>query len=138
MLMPLERMRVGMSSESASQTQTPGPMAKNETKTNSKTAVSQPLFSLGHGRDERMVNFQRRVRGRVKIGKRILEKRRSTFFAGTQLSRVISIGLAAASSERTAAVAPLKIAVGINHDERGGLAGKIVAGAARLVSRLRD
>ena len=26
-LMPLERMRVGMSSESASQTQTPGPMA---------------------------------------------------------------------------------------------------------------
>src|SRR5258708_28959629 len=49
MLMQLERMRVGMSSESASQTHTPGPTAKNDMKIKRQIAVSQPFCSSGTG-----------------------------------------------------------------------------------------
>ena len=47
--MPLERMRVGINSDSASQTHTPGPMAKNAMKQNVNPAVSQPFCVLGTG-----------------------------------------------------------------------------------------
>jgi hypothetical protein len=49
MLIPFERMRVGISSDSASHTQTPGPAAKKAMKEKVKSAVSQPLRSLGTG-----------------------------------------------------------------------------------------
>ena len=69
MLMPLERMRVGMSSESASQTQTPGPTAKNAMKRKQANGREPAVVFVGHGRDERVFNFQRsRSRG-VKVGK---------------------------------------------------------------------
>src|ERR1039458_10684514 len=49
MLIPLERIRVGINSESASQTQTPGPIAKNAMKTNSVIATIKPLVADGTG-----------------------------------------------------------------------------------------
>src|SRR5450759_442369 len=49
MLIPFERIRVGINSESASQTQTPGPIAKNAMKTNSVIATIQPLVADGTG-----------------------------------------------------------------------------------------
>src|SRR6202158_77141 len=49
MLMPLERMRVGINSESASHTHTPGPMAKNAMNTNSVIATIQPFRGSGTG-----------------------------------------------------------------------------------------
>src|SRR6185312_3473028 len=49
MLMPLLRIRVGISSESASHTHTPGPTAKKPMKRKSVTATIQPLLSLGIG-----------------------------------------------------------------------------------------
>ncbi len=49
MLMPLERMRVGMSSDSASHTQTPGPTAKNATNTRMQAATAQPWAGDGTG-----------------------------------------------------------------------------------------
>jgi len=45
----VERMRVGINSESASHTQTPGPMAKNAMKTNSVMATIHPLRGSGTG-----------------------------------------------------------------------------------------
>ncbi len=47
MLMPLERMRVGINSDSASHTHTPGPTAKNAMKTKSVIATIQPLRPTG-------------------------------------------------------------------------------------------
>jgi hypothetical protein len=49
MLMPLERMRVGINSESASHTHTPGPIAKNAMNTNRVIATIQPLRGSGTG-----------------------------------------------------------------------------------------
>src|SRR5580692_6189951 len=49
MLMPLERMRVGINSESASQTHTPGPTAKNAMNTKRQPAINQPRSSPGTG-----------------------------------------------------------------------------------------
>src|ERR1039458_6963051 len=49
MLMPLERIRVGINSESASHTHTPGPIAKNAMKTKRLIATSQPLCAVATG-----------------------------------------------------------------------------------------
>ena len=47
--MPLERMRAGISSDKASHTQTPGPVAKNAMNETMKPAVSQPRRGPGTG-----------------------------------------------------------------------------------------
>src|ERR1017187_4527833 len=99
MLMPLERMRVGMSSESASQTQTPGPTAKNAMKEKMQTAVSQPVLSGGTGVMSALsivsgaaLDFSKSANG--------FWKNAATWFGGRQPSRLISI-FALMSSERT-------------------------------------
>src|ERR1035438_5119852 len=100
MLMPLERMRVGINSERASHTQTPGPIAKNAMKTKSVMATIHPFRVLGTGliRALSILNGACREASRLLNG---LEKKASTLLAGRQLSRVISMGFAARSSERS-------------------------------------
>src|SRR5271170_8090088 len=97
MLMPLERMRVGISSDSASQTHTPGPTAKNAMKMKRQMATSQPLCSLGTGVMSAFSIFN----GALSAASRLangLEKKATTLLGGTQFARAISTGLAAASS----------------------------------------
>src|ERR1700687_3575046 len=88
MLIPLERMRVGINSESASHTQTPGPIAKKAMKTKRLTATSQPFWVLGTGviRASSILSGAKRAASRLLNG---LEKKATTLLAGTQLSRVI-------------------------------------------------
>src|SRR5579864_8881855 len=88
MLIPWERIRVGINSESASHTHTPGPTAKNAMKTNSVMATSQPLRGLGTGliRALSILSGATRAASRSPSG---LEKNAMTLLAGTQLSRVI-------------------------------------------------
>src|SRR6185312_6210125 len=105
MLMPLERMRVGMSSDSASQTQTPGPTAKNDIKTKRQIAVSHPFRSSGTGVMSAFSIFNGATRAASRSANGF-EKKATTLFAGTQLLRVISTGFAVGSSERMAVVAP--------------------------------
>src|ERR1700674_5516100 len=107
MLMPLERIRVGINSESASQTHTPGPIAKNAMNTNRVIATIQPLRGSGTGVISAFSIFSDawREASRLPNG---LEKNATTLLAGTQLSRVISIGFAAGSSERTTWLAARK------------------------------
>src|SRR5580692_10765363 len=105
--MPLERMRVGINSERASHTHTPGPTAKDAMNTNSVIATIQPFFTVGTG----VMSALSMVRGAVRAASRFpngLEKNATTLFGGTQPSRVISTGLTAGSSERTAALAARK------------------------------
>src|SRR5208282_3844515 len=107
MLMPLERMRVGINSESASHTHTPGPTAKNAINTKRVMATSHPLRWLGKG----VISALSILSGALRAASRSpkgLEKNATTLLAGTQLSRVISIGVAAVSSERAALVAARK------------------------------
>src|SRR5579864_2405213 len=100
MLIPLDRMRVGINSDSASHTHTPGPMAKNAMNTNSVMATIQPLRGSGTGVIRAFSIFKGawREASRLPNG---LEKNATTLFGGTQLSRVISMGFAAGSSDRT-------------------------------------
>src|SRR6267154_3522879 len=107
MLMPLERMRVGINSESASQTQTPGPTAKNAMKTYRQMAVSQPFWAEGTGVISAFSIFNGAVRAASRSAKGF-EKNATTLFTGRQPSRLISIGLAARSSERATVVAARK------------------------------
>src|SRR5271156_4082938 len=107
MLMPLERMRVGINSESASHTQTPGPMAKNAMNANRQPAVSQPLCSEGTGVMRAFSIFNGAVWAAAKSANG-LEKNATTWFCGRQSARVISTGLAAKSSERDTEVAARK------------------------------
>src|SRR5882672_11470672 len=107
MLMPLERMRVGISSDSASQTQTPGPMAKNAMKTNRQVAVSQPLCAEGTGVTSAFSIFSGAVRAAFRSANGF-EKKATTLFGGRQPSRFISTGFAARSSERATLVAARK------------------------------
>src|ERR1017187_4288916 len=107
MLMPLDRIRVGINSESANHTHTPGPMAKNAMKTKRLSATSQPLCVLGTG----LTSALSIISGAWRDASRLLnglEKNATTLLAGRQLSRVISIGFAAGSSERTTLVAARK------------------------------
>src|ERR1700692_462387 len=96
MLMPFERMRVGINSESASHTHTPGPIAKKAMNTKRVMATSQPLPWLGRGVISALSIRSGAVRAESRSPKG-LEKKATTLFAGTQLSRVISIGVAAVS-----------------------------------------
>ena len=108
MLMPLERMRVGISSESASQTHTPGPMRKKRHENKEANGHQPAVVCAGHGRDQRVFNFQRSGPRRVKIGERVREKGHDLVGREHSSSRVISTGLAAASSERATCVAARK------------------------------
>src|SRR5277367_7040311 len=101
MLMPLERMRVGINSESASHTQTPGPTAKNDMKTKRQIAVSQPFRSFGTGEMSAFSMFRGAVRAASRSANGF-EKNATTLFGGTQSPRVISTGFAEGSSERIA------------------------------------
>src|SRR5438045_1657092 len=100
MLMPLERIRVGINSDNANQTQTPGPTAKNAMKVKRHIAVSQPLCASGTGVTSAFSIFNGAVRAASRSANGF-EKKAMTLFAGTQLSRLISTGLAVMSSERT-------------------------------------
>src|SRR6202045_16989 len=107
MLIPFERMRVGINSESASKTHTPGPMAKNAMKTKMGMATSQPLRVLGTG----LIKALSIRSGACREASKLLngfEKNATTLFAGKQLWRAISIGFAAGSSERATLVAARK------------------------------
>src|SRR5579872_2237982 len=107
MLMPLERMRVGINSDSASHTHTPGPMAKNAIKTKRLTATSQPLCVLGIG----LMSAFSILSGACRESSKLLnglEKKATTRLAGRQLSRVSSIGWADPSSDRITLVAARK------------------------------
>ena len=107
MLMPLERMRVGINSESASQTHTPGPMAKNAMKTQRQLAVSQPCLSEATGVIKAFSIFNGAVRAAARSAKGF-EKNATTALAGRQFSRLISTGFGAGSSERITRVAARK------------------------------
>src|SRR5438874_5445425 len=88
MLMPLERMRVGINSDNASQTQTPGPTAKKAMKPKRQMAVSQPLRASGTG----VINACSIFNGAVRAASRLangFEKKEMTLFAGNTLSRAI-------------------------------------------------
>src|SRR5208282_2917720 len=107
MLIPLERMRVGINSERASHTHTPGPIAKNAMNVYRVIATSHPFFVLGIGlmRALSILNGASREACRLPNG---FEKNALTLFSGTHFSRVISMGFAAGSSERTAGLAARK------------------------------
>src|SRR5450631_4490150 len=94
MLMPFERIRVGISSESASQTHTPGPTAKNAMKQKMPAAVSQPLRVDGTGVIRAFSIRSGAVRARSRSANGLL-KNATTLFGGTQLSRVSASGVAA-------------------------------------------
>src|SRR5271165_1889708 len=98
-LIPLERIRVGINSESASHTHTPGPIAKNAMNTKRLIATSPPFWAVGTGviKALSICSGAWRAASRLANG---LEKNATTLLAGTQLSRVISMGLADWSSER--------------------------------------
>src|SRR5215831_171650 len=107
MLMPFERMRVGISSDSASHTQTPGPMAKKAMNTNRATATSHPLCALGTG----LISAFSILSGAICDLLRFpngFEKNALTVLPGIHSSRLIWTGFAAGSSERTAGVAERK------------------------------
>jgi hypothetical protein len=107
MLMPLERMRVGINSERASQTQTPGPSAKNPMNRKRPRATSQPWLASGTWPIRAFSIFSGAVCAASRLPRGFLKKAR-TLLAGTQLARVISMGRAAGSSERTKLVAAVK------------------------------
>src|ERR1035437_6738308 len=90
MLMPLERMRVGINSDSASQTQTPGPMAKNAVKTNRQTATAQPVRGEGTGVSKAFSIFSGAVRAAARLPNGF-EKKATTLLAGAQVSRAGSM-----------------------------------------------
>src|SRR5208283_512711 len=104
MLIPLERIRVGINSESASHTHTPGPIAKNAMNANKVMATSQPLSVLGTGVISALSMLRRAWRDASRLPNG-LEKKATTLLAGRQLSRVTSMGFEEISSERTALVA---------------------------------
>src|SRR5258708_9789853 len=97
MLIPFERIRVGINSESANHTHTPGPIAKNAMKTKRLIATSQPLRAVGTG----VINASSILRGALREASRSLngfEKKATTLLAGTQLFRGISIRFPAGAS----------------------------------------
>src|ERR1035437_5259439 len=106
MAIPLERMRVGISSDNASQTQTPGPTAKNAMKQKMKLAVSQPLAVLGTGVTSAFSIFNGAVWAAFRSANG-LEKKATPLLAGTQLHRSILISTSL-SVERTTLVAARK------------------------------
>ena len=106
MLMPFERMRVGISSERRQ----PDAHARPDgikRREDVDAAGGQPAVPRrGHGSDQRVLDLQRRRLRRFEIGQRIGEHR-GYLFSGTQFSRFTSIS-GFLSSERTAVVAATK------------------------------
>src|SRR6059058_5346467 len=98
MLMPFERIRVGINSERASHTQTPGPIAYNAMKAYSVTPTSQPFRSPGTGLIRAFSIFNGAVRAASTFANGFLQNA-SSLLAGTQFARVILIAAAAGSSE---------------------------------------
>src|SRR5579885_1259967 len=107
MLIPLERIRVGINSESASQTHTPGPIAKNAIKMYNSIATSHPLLVSGTGLIKAFSIFSGAVRAASMFANGFLVKA-SMRLAGTQLARVIVTAEPDGSSERTTLVAAVK------------------------------
>jgi len=99
MLMPLDRMRVGMSSERASQTQTPGPMALERDEEIEPERDGPAVACARDLADECFLNAQRRGACGVQVGKGVL-KERSTLLEGMESARSMWMGAAAVSSER--------------------------------------
>src|SRR5664279_2778619 len=104
MLMPLERIRVGINSESASHTQTPGPTAKNAMKQKIERAVSHPWRVSGTGVISAFSIFNGAARAWSRSANGF-EKNAATLVAGTQFLRLSSIGAASGSSDRVTFVA---------------------------------
>src|ERR1700730_7091077 len=107
MLIPFDRIRVGINSESASHTHTPGPMAKKAMKTNRVTAPHQPWRGVGTG----VINAFSILRGAWRAASRLpngFEKKATTLLAGTQPSRALPIGLAGLFFQRATLVAARK------------------------------
>src|SRR5665213_605679 len=94
MLMPLDRIRVGINSDKA----------RHE---NNPTATSHPVVALGTGVITAFSIRSGAWRAVSKLAKG-WEKKATVALAGTQLSRVISMGAAAESSERATGVAARK------------------------------
>src|SRR6516162_8867166 len=106
MLMTLERMRVGISSDKASQTHTPGPTAKNAMKQKMQAAVSQPVRSVGTGVMSALSIFSGAILDFSRLANGFW-KNAATLFGGRHPSRLISI-FAPGSSERTTFDAAVK------------------------------
>src|SRR3954451_13892554 len=106
-LIPLERMRVGISSDKASQTQTPGPTAKKAIKRKSVAATIQPWRGDGTLVTNAFSIFSGALRAASKSPNGF-EKNAFTLLPGTLSSREISIGFATGSSDRTAWLADRK------------------------------
>src|SRR5260370_21294320 len=90
MLMPFERIRVGINSESANHTHTPGPIAKNAMKTKRLMATSQPLWVLGTGG----ISASSILSGAWRDASRWLnrfEKNATTLLADPHLSRLVPL-----------------------------------------------
>src|SRR5579863_5315912 len=107
MLIPLERMRVGINSDSASHTQTPGPIAKKAMNTNRVMATVQPLPADGTGVTSAFSILSGAWRAASRSPKGF-EKKATTLLTGTQFSRESWMGLAAGSSDRTTWLAARK------------------------------
>ena len=106
--MPFERMRVGMSSDRASQTQTPGADREERHEAEGerpRSASRCARWAPGVTSAFSILSGATRASSRFANG---LEKKATTLFGGTQPSRVIEIGAAVASSERTTFVADRK------------------------------
>ena len=117
MLIPFERMRVGINSDSASQTHTPGPTAKNAMNTNSVMATIQPLRGRGTGVMSAFSIFSGAVRAASRSPNG-LEKNATTLFAGTQLSRVDLDWLCGRIVGAHHLACRPEVSVRINHDQR--------------------
>src|SRR5258708_33786938 len=99
MLIPLERIRVGINSESASHTHTPGPIAKNAMKMKRLIATSQPLGAVGTG----VIRASSILSGALREAQKSLngfEKNATTLLAARQLSPLVPNCFPARSPER--------------------------------------
>src|SRR5271157_1582353 len=108
MLMPLERMRVGISSEITTHPQTPGPTAKDAMKKKMATAISQPWPASGRGviRAFSIRNGAERALSRLASG---FEKKATTLLDGMLPSRAIWMGFATGPLDATTFVAARKL-----------------------------
>ena len=129
MLMPLERIRVGISSESASQTQTPGPTAKKAMKQKMNNAVSQPLRALGTGVIRAFSIFSGAALDAARLAKGFLKKA-STELDGRQSPRLISTGFRRRIVGADGIRGRAEIADRIDDDHRGRPAADRLAGIA--------
>src|ERR1017187_2832150 len=98
-LMPLDRMRVGINSDSASQTQTPGPRAKNAMNAKGQHATSQPFCSDGTMLMSALSIFSGAFFAASKSANGF-GKKAAPLFGGRQPARERSTGVGSAPLER--------------------------------------